>query len=45
MSRLTTTGFDGDDRRWQNARFFKRIEARFAALLRGHGGATEGPSI
>jgi len=33
MSHLTTIGFDADDTLWQNERFFRMTEARFADLL------------
>lgn len=35
--RLATIGFDADDTLWQNERFYRLTEARFAALLSGHG--------
>lgn len=34
--RLTTIGFDADDTLWQNERFFRLTEERFAALLADH---------
>jgi putative hydrolase of the HAD superfamily len=34
--RLTTIGFDADDTLWQNERFFRETEKRFAALLADH---------
>lgn len=34
---LSTIGFDADDTLWQNERFFRFTEARFAELLSGHG--------
>ena len=40
-SKLTTIGFDADDRLWQNEQFFKLTEARFVALLGEHGEAAE----
>lgn len=36
MHDLTTIGFDADDTLWQNERFFRLTEKRFAALLSGH---------
>jgi putative hydrolase of the HAD superfamily len=36
MRRLTTIGFDADDTLWQNERFFRMTEERFAALLADH---------
>ena len=36
MQNLTTIGFDGDDTLWQNERFFRLTQARFADLLRDH---------
>ncbi|MGD9863659.1 MAG: HAD family hydrolase [Pseudodonghicola sp.] len=34
--RLTTVGFDADDTLWQNERFFRLTQARFAELLSDH---------
>lgn len=34
--RLTTIGFDADDTLWQNERYFRLTEERFAALLADH---------
>lgn len=34
---LTAIGFDADDTLWQNERFFRLTEQRFADLLRDHG--------
>ncbi|TPL94723.1 HAD family hydrolase [Mesorhizobium sp. B2-3-10] len=34
---LTTIGFDADDTLWQNERFFRMTEKRFAAMLADHG--------
>jgi putative hydrolase of the HAD superfamily len=34
--RLTTVGFDADDTLWQNERFFRMTERRFAELLADH---------
>jgi putative hydrolase of the HAD superfamily len=39
--RLTTIGFDADDTLWQNERFFRLTEKRFAALLDAHAGEEE----
>lgn len=36
MPRITTVGFDADDTLWQNERFFRLTEERFAALLADH---------
>lgn len=36
MQNLTTIGFDADDTLWQNERFFRLTQARFADLLRDH---------
>lgn len=36
MRSLTTIGFDADDTLWQNERFFRLTEARFAELLADH---------
>ncbi len=36
MPRLSTIGFDADDTLWQNERFFRLTQERFAALLRDH---------
>lgn len=36
MQNLTTIGFDADDTLWQNERFFRLTQERFAALLRDH---------
>jgi len=33
MTRLTTIGFDADDTLWQNERFYRMTQARFAELL------------
>ncbi len=38
---LTTIGFDADDTLWHNELFFKRTEARFAALLSDYGDAAD----
>lgn len=35
-SDLTTIGFDADDTLWQNERFYRAAETRFAELLRDH---------
>jgi putative hydrolase of the HAD superfamily len=42
MGSLSTIGFDADDTLWQNERFYRFTEARFAELLSGHG---EAPAI
>ncbi len=34
--RLTAIGFDADDTLWQNERFFRLTQERFAGLLAGH---------
>ncbi|WP_269063004.1 HAD family hydrolase [Seohaeicola saemankumensis] len=36
MQNLTTIGFDADDTLWQNERFFRLTQERFADLLRDH---------
>ena len=36
MGRITTIGFDADDTLWQNERFFRLTQERFAALLSDH---------
>lgn len=36
MQNLTTIGFDADDTLWQNERFFRLTQERFAELLRDH---------
>lgn len=36
MQNLTTIGFDADDTLWQNERFFRLTQERFADLLRNH---------
>jgi putative hydrolase of the HAD superfamily len=36
MQNLTTIGFDADDTLWQNERFFRLTQDRFAELLRDH---------
>ncbi|OZB20229.1 MAG: HAD family hydrolase, partial [Rhodobacterales bacterium 34-62-10] len=36
MQNLTTIGFDADDTLWQNERFFRLTQDRFADLLRDH---------
>ena len=36
MRNLTTIGFDADDTLWQNERFFRLTQERFADLLRDH---------
>ncbi len=36
MQNLTTIGFDADDTLWQNERFFRLSQQRFADLLRDH---------
>jgi len=36
MQNLTTIGFDADDTLWQNERFFRLTQDRFADLLREH---------
>lgn len=36
MSKLTTIGFDADDTLWQNERFFRLTQDRFADLLRDY---------
>jgi putative hydrolase of the HAD superfamily len=36
MPELTTIGFDADDTLWQNERFYRLTEERFAALLADH---------
>ena len=36
MDELTTIGFDADDTLWQNERFFRLTEKRFAELLSSH---------
>jgi len=36
VQNLTTIGFDADDTLWQNERFFRLTQARFADLLRDH---------
>jgi putative hydrolase of the HAD superfamily len=41
MAAITTIGFDADDTLWQNERFFRLTEERFAALLGEHGEAAE----
>ncbi len=38
MGRLTTIGFDADDTLWQNERFFRMTEERFADLLADYAG-------
>ena len=35
-NRITTVGFDADDTLWQNERFFRVTQERFAALLADH---------
>ncbi|MDE3029511.1 MAG: HAD family hydrolase, partial [Paracoccaceae bacterium] len=40
-ARLTTIGFDADDTLWQNERFFRLTQARFAELLADY--IDEGP--
>ncbi|MFN7004140.1 MAG: HAD family hydrolase [Roseinatronobacter sp.] len=39
MQNLTTIGFDADDTLWQNERFFRLTQERFADLLRDHADA------
>ena len=34
--RLTAIGFDADDTLWQNERFYRLTQERFAELLAGH---------
>lgn len=36
VKNLTTIGFDADDTLWQNERFFRLTQDRFAELLSGH---------
>lgn len=36
MRQITTIGFDADDTLWQNERFFRMTQARFADLLADH---------
>ncbi|WP_158818280.1 HAD family hydrolase [Methylocapsa sp. S129] len=39
--RLSAIGFDADDTLWRHQDFYERAEARFAALLAGHGSAED----
>lgn len=41
MSKLTTIGFDADDTLWQNERFFRLTQDRFADLLRDYTDPTD----
>ncbi len=39
MTAITTIGFDADDTLWNHEAYYKLTEARFTALLAGHGDA------